>query len=227
SCPACGVLTAQALCTQLANIGLRPPVYFHLTRDEHTGYLLGRIVLHRKIDSAGRQVFDTEQLLIRFRSILDNAIHLMAKSTPLADRKSAAVEALCAAAQDYEPGCRDLETYLEGRVKLALRTENRQYAESFSQRSLDQPFSANEEDGFCLYDTIADASSDWTDILDGQLDTERFCGSLTPDQQILIQMLRDGFKISEITDILDISEQDLRLMACEIARQRLKFEMES
>lgn len=37
-CPACGVLTAQALCTQLMNIGLRPPVHFHLTLDKVTGY---------------------------------------------------------------------------------------------------------------------------------------------------------------------------------------------
>ncbi len=108
NCPACGVLTAQALCTQLTSIGLRPPVHFHLARDEHTGYLLGRIVLRRKTDSAGQKMFDTEQLLIRFRSILDDAIRLMAKSTPLADRKSAAVEALCTAAQDYEPRFGDL-----------------------------------------------------------------------------------------------------------------------
>ena len=151
----------------------------------------------------------------------------MAKSTPLADRKSAAVEALCSAAQAYEPGLGDLETYLEDHVKLTLRTENRQYTESFRQRSLDQPFSANDGDSFCLYDTIADSNSDWMDTLDRQLDAERFCDSLTFDQQNLIRMLQDGFKISEIVDILNISKQDVRLMACEIARQRRKFETES
>ncbi|MBD5168769.1 MAG: hypothetical protein HDT20_01370 [Oscillibacter sp.] len=227
SCPACGVLTAQALCTQLASIGLRPPVYFHLTRDEPTGYLLGRVVLHRKTDSRGRRIFDTEQLLIRFRSVLDDAVHLMAKSTPLADRKSAAVEALCTAAQDYEPGFGDLETYLKDRVKLALRTENRQYTESFSQRSLDQSFSVDDRGDRCLYDTIADAGSDGMDTLDRQLDMEQFCDSLTSDQRNLIGMLQDGFKISEITDILGISERNIRLMALEIAQLRRKFETEA
>ena len=217
SCPACGVLTAQALCTQLSSIGLRPPVYFHLTRDEPAGYLLGRVVLHRKTDGRGRRIFDTEQLLIRFRSVLDDAVHLMAKSTPLADRKSAAVEALCTAAQDYEPGFGDLETYLKDRVKLALRTENRQYTESFSQRSLDQSFSVDDRGDRCLYDTIADACSDGMDTLDRQLNMEQFCDSLTSDQQNLIRMLQDGFKISEITDILGISERNIRLMALEIA----------
>ena len=39
-------------------------------------------------------------------------------------------------------------------------------------------------------------------------------------------MLQDGFKIPEIMDILDISERDVRLMACEIAQQRRKFDGE-
>lgn len=227
SCPACGVLTAQALCDQLADIGLQPPVHFHLTRDECTGYLLGRIVLRRKTDSTGRRTFDTAQLLVRFRSILDDAVHLMAKSTPLSDRKSAAAEALCMAAQDYEPGFGDLETYLECRVKLALRTENRQYVEAYGQRSLDQPFSSEDEDGFCLYDTIAGTSSDWTGALDDRIDAERFCNQLSSRQQELIRMLQDGFKLSEIADILGSTEQDIRLMACEIARQRRKFDAEA
>ena len=174
SCPACGVLTAQALCDQLADIGLQPPVHFHLTRDECT-----------------------------------------------------AAEALSMAAQDYEPGFGDLETYLECRVKLALRTENRQYVEAYGQRSLDQPFSSEDEDGFCLYDTIAGTSSDWTGALDDRIDAERFCNQLSSRQQELIRMLQVGFKLSEIADILGSTEQDIRLMACEIARQRRKFDAEA
>ena len=57
-------------------------------------------------------MFNTEQLFIRFRSIVDNAVCLMAKSTPLTDRRCAVVEALCMAAQDCEPGFGDMETYI-------------------------------------------------------------------------------------------------------------------
>ena len=56
---------------------------------------------------------------------------------------------------------------------------------------------------------------------------EQFCDSLTSDQQNLIGMLQDGFKISEITDILGISERNIRLMALEIAQLRRKFEAEA
>lgn len=62
------------------------------------------------------------------------------------------------------------------------------------------------------------------DTLDDYLDAERFCGQLSSNQQDLIRMLQDGFKISEIADILDVSERDIRHMAFEIARQRRKFD---
>lgn len=220
--PSCGDFTPRGLASQLTSIGLPPPVSFRMNRDERTGYLLGEMILHRKTDSEGNLRFDTEQLLARFRPILDDAVHLMSKSTPLADRKSIAVEALCTAAQNYQSGYGDLGNYLEHHIRLALRTENRQYAESYAHRSLDQPFSTGSEDGFCLYDTIADAGSDWMNTLDSCLDAERFCSQLSSHQQDLIHMLQNGFRISEIADILNITERDIRHMACEIAQQRRK-----
>ena len=60
------------------------------------------------------------------RNLLDDAIHLMTKSTPLADRKSASVEAPCAAAQGYEP----------------VRAEaGAVFASEYAVRSLRHPFS--------------------------------------------------------------------------------------
>lgn len=225
-CPACGILTAQALSAQIAAVGLHLPVAFDLEQDEHTGYLLGRIIPCRRRDSEGHRQFDMEQLLILFRPILDGVVHQMGKSTPLADRKSIAAEAMCAAAQEYQPGYGDLGTYLESRIKLMLRTENRQYTETFGQRSLDQPLTCDDRDDFCLYDTLPDSSSDWTDSLDSQIDRAQFCSALPPDQQELIKMLQEGFRISEIADILDLNEREIRRMSAEIVRQRRKFDGE-
>lgn len=226
SCPTCGVMTAQALSKQITGIGLRLPIAFHLERDKQTGYLLGQIVPCRRRDSMGRKQFDIEQLLILFRPILDRIVYQMGKSTPLEDRRSIVMEAMCAAAQEYQPGYGDLGTYLEDRIKLTLCTENRQYVEAFGQRSLDQPLSCDGGDSFCLYDTIADPDVDWVGSLDGRIDSERFCSSLSSDQQELIRMLQEGFLISEISDLLGMSEQDIRRLSAEIARQRRKFDGE-
>lgn len=180
-CPACGVLTTQALSAQITATGLHLPVAFTLERDEHTDYLLGRIIPRRRRDSTGRRQFDMEQLLILFRPILDGVVHQMSRSTPLADRKSIAAEAMCAAAQEYRPGYGDLGAYLEERIKTTLRKENKQYIGAFGQRSLDQPLSCGDGDDFCLYDTLPDISSDWTDSLDNQIDRERFLAASPPN----------------------------------------------
>ena len=200
---------------------------FALERDEHTGYLLGRIISRRKRDSTGRRQFDMEQLLILFRPILDGVVHQMSRSTPLADRKSIAAEAMCTAAQEYRPGYGDLGAYLEDRIKSTLHKENKQYIEAFGQRSLDQPLSCGDSDDFCLYDTLPDVSSDWTDSLDNQIDRERFFSRLSSEHQELVRLLQEGFRISEIADIFDISEGDVRRISAEIVQQRRKFDGEA
>lgn len=223
-CPACGVLNARALSAQVTATGLRLPVSFDLERDELTGYFLGQIVPHSKLDSAGRQQFDMDQLVILFRPVVDKIVYQMGKSTPLAERRSIATEAMCAAVQEYQPGYGNLRAYLEDRIRRKLCMENRQYIETFRHRSLDQPLPCGEEDSFCLYDTVLDDSAGWADALNSRIDRERFCASLSSDQRELVEMLQEGFRISEIADLLNISEHDVRRMAAEIARQRRKFE---
>ena len=83
--------------------------------------------------------FDMEQILVLYRPMVDDIACQLGKSTPLAERKAAAAEALCAAAQDYYPGCGDLEAYLENRVRRTIYAQNAQYTKEFSQRSLEQP----------------------------------------------------------------------------------------
>lgn len=226
-CPACGVVNARALSAQVTATGLRLPVSFDLKRDELTGYFLGQIILHSKLDGTGRRRFDMEQVVILFRPLVDKIVYQMGKSTPLAERRSIATEAMCAAMQEYQTGYGDLGAYLEDRIRRTLCTENRQYFEEFRRRSLDQGLSGDEEDGFCLYDAIPEGQSTWTDSVDSQIDQERFCASLSPEQQELVGMLREGFRISEIMDLLDISEREVRKLSAEIARRRRKFDGEA
>lgn len=223
-CPACGVLAIQALSAKISSAGLRLPVSFLMAEDAQTGYLLGRIVPRRRMNGAGKLCFDMEQILVLFRPMVDDIACQMGRSTPLAERKAAAAEALCTAAQDYYPGYGNLETYLDDRIRRTIRAQNTQYIKEFSQRSLEQPLSSDEGDGFCLRDTIAAPDSDWADSLDDQMDRERFLEQLPGDQQTLVRMLQEGFRIPEIADILGISQRDLRHTAGEIALQKRQFD---
>lgn len=223
-CPACGILSIQALTTKISSAGLRLPVSFLMAEDARTGYLLGRIIPRCRVNDDGKLCYDMEQILILFRPMVEEIACQLSKSTPLAERKAAAGEALCAAAQDYNPGCGDLEAYLDKRIRLMIRTQNTQYIKEFSQRSLEQPLSSGTEGGFCLCDTIAAPDSDWADHLDDQIDRERFLEQLSSEQQTLVRMLQEGFRIPEIADVLGMSQQNLRYVAGEIAMRKRQFD---
>lgn len=223
-CPVCGILPIQALAAKISSAGLRLPVSFLMAEDARTGYLLGRIVPRRRMDEAGRLCFDTEQLLVLFRPMMEDIVGQMGKSTPLAERRAAAAEALCAAAQDYCPGCGALEAYLDDRIRRTIHWQNAQYIKEFSQRSLEQPLSSDEGGSLCLCDTIAGPDSNWADSLDEQIDRARFVEQLSGEQQMLVQMLQEGFRLPEIADILGISQQALRHMAGEIALRKRQLD---
>lgn len=221
--PACGIITAQTLSAQISATGLQLPVAFDLSRDEQTGYLVGRTVLRRRKEKTGWGQFDPEQLLVWCGPMLKRAVYQTARSTPLEDRRSIATEALCAAAKDYHSGCGDLERYLEDRVRLALKEENKPFVKDFGQRSLDQPLTNGEED-FCLYDVVAADGGGWMETVEAKVDAERFCGALPPEQRDFIRMLREGFALAEIGELLGTDEGELRRMACEIALRKKQFD---
>lgn len=224
-CPNCGVIAARALSRQIRAMGLRLPATFELVRDERTGYLMGKVIPHHYTNEVGQRQFDTEELLIWGKPIVAEAVRQMAKSTPLADRRSVAKEALLTAVQNYRPPCGDLAAYLAQSVRSALRAENRRYGETFACRSLDQPLMRDDDEGGTLYDMISDGEG-WTESLELRLDTERFCAQLSSQEQDMVRMLQEGFQMTEIEDVLGISEQELRHMACEIARKKRKFDAE-
>lgn len=226
-CPTCGIITARELSAQIEAIGLQLPAAFDLKRDEQTGYLVGQTILRYHTSETGRRQFDEKELLTWGKTIVTDAVRQMAKSMPLEDRRSAAIEALCTAAQNYHPGLGNLAVYLKRNVRLALRTENRRYQETFACRSLDQPLThSGEEDDNSLYHVISD-HGEWADSIDAQLDARQFCAQLSPQEQDMIHMLQEGFQLAEVGDIFGMSEQELRHVAAEIARRKRAFDREA
>lgn len=91
--------------------------------------------------------------------------------------------------------------------------------------SVGQEHSAGGAEGsFCLQDAIAAPDSDWADSLDDQIDREHFLEQLSDEQQTLVRMLQEGFRIPEIADILGMSQRDLRRAAGEIAIRKRQFD---
>lgn len=213
NCPACGIVTAQALSAQITSTGLHLPVSFVLLRDEGTGFFLGKIVPRRCLGKeSGERRYDAEQLLVLYRHLVDDAVGRLARSTPSAERRAAAEEELCAAVGEYQPGYGDLEAYLEKRITHRLLEENRPYAREYTRRSLDAPFTG-EGDGFCLYDTAETATRGGIDVLEEQIDLERFCARLTEEERVLLRRLQEGWSIQEIMEELGLDRREFWAMA--------------
>ena len=223
--PKYGVLSAQALSARITSTGLRLPVSFLLERDEATGLFLGRVLpRRRRMDGSGRREYDTEQLLVLYQHVVDQAVAGMARTTPREERQATAREAFSAAVGEYCPGCGDLERYLEERVREKLRAENRRYFPLYTQRSLDQPLGrAGEEDGFCLYDTAEASDAGGIDRAEARIAEEQFGDTLTPPERTLLRMLREGYSQAEIARTLRRTETQVAALAREIGRKRRKF----
>lgn len=222
--PSCGVLTARALSQQIASTGLCLPVSFRLVQDRESGYFLGGVVPRRsRTDETGRRQYDMDQLLILYRHIVDGAVAQLAKSTPLAERRAIAAEALCEAARSYRPGHGCLEAYLERQVRLRLLSENRQYTEALSQRSLDQPLRDETGDQFSLYDTLCTASAGGIDQTEARILEAQFFATLSPRELTLTRMLREGYQLSQIVEVLELDGRKLRSLALTVREKWRRF----
>lgn len=219
--PRCGTITAQALSASLTSAGLRLPVSFRLARDEATGYLVGRVVPRRRREADGRLTFDLPQLLVLYRHIVEDAAARMAKSTPLAERRTAAVEALYEAAQAYGPGCGELEPFLEERICRELAEQNRQYTPGYRDRSLEQPLVAGED--FCLYDTQVVSDGGGIREMEERIMLEQFLETLAPRERRLVDLLQKCRTLRQIGEALGLDTSEVRKLAAEVAQKRRRF----
>ena len=222
--PHCGIMSAQALSAQIASTGLRFPLSFRLSRDERTGYFLGRIIPRRRLDKNSAQPqYDPEQLLILYQHLVDQMVSQLAKSTPLSERRACAAEAFYTAVQRYCPACGDLETYLQEQIQRELLLENKQHVAAYSHLSLDQPLTSDGEDDFCLYDALADASFDGVAAVEARIMAEQFLDGLSRQERRLVHMLQEGCLLSSIAEELNLTEDEITAMGGEIGRKRKAF----
>lgn len=219
--PRCGTITAQVLSASLTSAGLKLPVSFRLARDETTGYLVGKVVPRRRREADGRLTFDLPQLLVLYRHIVEDAVARMAKSTPLAERKAAAVEAFYEAAQAYTPGCGELEPFLEERICRELAEQNRQYTPGYRDRSLEQPLVAGED--FCLYDTQVVSDGGGIQEMGERIMLEQFLATLAPRERWLLDLLQKGRTLHQIEEALGMGALEVKKLAAEVAQKRRRF----
>lgn len=76
---------------------------------------------------------------------------------------------------------------------------------------------------FCLYDTLEASTSGGIAQLEERIADETFFASLSQSEQMLWQMLQDGYSLEQITQTLNRTEDQLMAMGEEIAVKRKVF----
>lgn len=222
--PLSKTLNAQVLTAQLRTIGLTLPVAFTFLWDESTGYYLGTVLPRRRLDPhTGRRQYDPQQLLTLYAPMIDHTVTRLAKSTPLAERRAIAAEALCAALPAYRPGLGDLEAYLEEQIRRSLLAENRQYSLAYRDRSLDQPLTLEEGENFTLYHTTPGSDDGGIGQLEDRIMAQQFWATLSQEERTLSQLLQSGRSLGHIALRLGRTEAEIQRLGLDIGEKRRRF----
>lgn len=219
-----GVLNMRNLAAHIAGVGLKLPVSFQMSVNPTNGFV-GEIIPRRKKchSSMWQWTCDFEQFLIIYQPLLDSLVYKFARSTPLQERRSCAREAFFKALNDYSPAAGDLDKYVEKSVHGALIEQNKLYAETYKNRSLDAPLSNDDTDAFCLYDVISSSSSGGIDEVESKIMDEQFVDSLSTQEKQLLKLMRSGFWVSEIAATLGMDEEEVQSVGETIGRKRVAF----
>lgn len=192
--------------------------------NEHCFY--GKVIprKHKQFyDNSQNSAYDIEQLMVLYQPVIDSLVYQLAKTTPLAERKSCAWEAFFEAVQSYTASQGDMESYLAKRVHAALVRHNKFFTSAYRNRSMEAPLTKDEGNSFCLYDVIPDASSGGIDIIEEKIMEDQFVESLPPEEKKLYQMICSGFRMTQIVEELGMGEETVQAMGQAIGRKRIAF----
>lgn len=224
--PKMGVFSMRALASQITSIGLVLPVSFQMADrlNEHCFY--GKVIprKHRQFrDSSQGPVYDTEQLMVLYRPLVDSLVYQLAKTTPLSERKSCAWEAFFDAVLSYTASQGDMEDYLARKVRTALIQHNRSFISAYRDKSMEAPLTSGDGSTFCLYDVIPDASSGGIDAVEAKIMEDQFMESLLPKEKKLYQMICSGSRLPQIAEELGMEEENVQALGQNIGKKRTAF----
>lgn len=224
--PKIGVFNMRSLAAQIAEVGLKLPVSFNMVMQANDDCFFGRVIPQRSrqwCNGGWRFSYDIEQLMVLYQPVIDNVVYHVAKSTPLAERKSCATEAFYKAVQGYTSLCGDMEAYIKENIRCELVQNNKIYVNSYRDQSMDTPLANDGDNTFRLHDIISDASNGGIEQIEKKIMGEQFINSLQPEERQLFEMMCSGFQVPHIAMELGIGEEEVLEMGKDIGKKRLAF----
>ena len=198
----------------LKRMGVEFPVSFLFDEEKNDSCWKGYIIppLRKTIPKKPKKIIPTTEhqpMLNAYKWLLDRVVCNYAKSTPIDERRSMAVEAFIGALSEYAPVYGTLKEFLFEKVKLRLIEHNKQYTKinHYNTISLDAPISKNNYYDGTNYEWLWIGFRNEISAAENRIDMDIFKNKyLNFDERKTLEMLLTGYTVSEILDKYSIEQ---------------------
>lgn len=208
-------MTVPGLVFCLMQEGLSTPISFRCSYSDKGAKWTGKPYISRN-----REDFAVQFLILK-KPMVQTLVYTKAQSMPCEDRWQIANIALLEATRICHPSHSDFDEFARWLIIKRLKEENKAYVKYSSTLSLDASRKNGDGDVWCLYDKIGsnvDINKEAEDNLlrrDFKMKSER-----------LMKMLMSGYKLPQIAEALNISEEEVYRLAEMIGEMRMGADRE-
>ena len=226
--PEYGLIHISPLVRRIHQEGISFPARFVFVQEEPNTWVgtldIRNKIFHHKVVKKVSMV--PELALEGYGWILDKVVASCAKTTPIAERRQIATQALLKAAYEYTERDGPLREYFFDKIKAELVTENRQNTKGYSDVRLDKPIE-NPQNGSILsaYELMPDENAtDHIDSIEDRIADAQFAGTcLNEQERMVFGLLNRGYQAKEIIQRCKLDPEMLYEMCAEIGDKRKAF----
>ena len=201
-----GTVKAFEIAKRLKQLGIDLPVHFLFVEDREDSLWKGYIVPppRRPRSQAAKKTTPLAghpHLLIAYQWLIDKAVYLYAKTTPMEERRATARAALWEALHTYTPIQGSLKDFLFDEIKRQLIEKNKQYTRhsSYNVVSLDAPIGKDADSDMTGHDRFLSRYTNDMLSVERRIDMETFRYQwLNPPERAVLKMLFEGYTVEEI-----------------------------
>ncbi len=208
----------RGLTSTILETGMKLPIHFDFEYDTRNNWWCGHVHLRKR-----NAAYDTEQLLTLYKPLADKLFHKIGKTTPKEDRRQIIALAFCEAAKEYSPVCGNFELFLMKKAKTLVQETNHQYVQQAQTRSMEASLIKHaHQSNFNLYSTIQYNDCNFSAV-DTKIMNQQFEAQLSKKELAVYKLVQERRSICEISERLDISAEEIHVLAKTIGLKRKRF----
>lgn len=196
-------MTIHGLSFNVVKENISLPIRFNFKLDSKESYWIGKIDISKN---------DFEKQITICKGLIDYLVYTQARSTPCEDRRQSAIMAFFEATKCHNDSYGDFYEFARWFMIKRMKEGNKAYSKARGVLSLDESRKNGKGDSWCLYDKLGDNSDVALNAIEN-ITIESLRTDLEEKSVLLTKMLIQGYTSSEISEALDMSDEDIYRLA--------------